>query len=90
MDEPNWMEHVEVLVPAIQYAIETLMWIIGISVTALCAVIGWVGRQFAKKFSAMDLKLDAMHHIMLSCDGCSKAAEAYGRRRTDLIDEGSL
>jgi hypothetical protein len=90
MTEQNWIEHADVLIPAIQYAIETLLWVIAGSVTALCAVIGWVGKQFIKKFNAMDGKLDTMHHIMLACEGCSKAAEAYGRRKTDLIDEGSL
>lgn len=85
--QPTWVEHADIVIPAVQYAIEILIWVIGASVAALCGVIGWVGRQFAKKFNQMDTKIDIMHAVMLQCDGCAAAAKEFKRRKTDL--EGS-
>lgn len=79
MPQADWTTHAD-------FIIKVLIWVIGLSATALCGTLGWVGRQFTKKFTNMDHKLDAVTHVLMGCDGCAKSLENYGRRKTDLIN----
>lgn len=90
-----------VLTPAtVEFVLPGVIWFIKLLISAivtigglLCTVIWWVGKSFVKQSAATAKKVDAIHHVLMACDGCAESYEremnGQHRRSGDGGEEGS-
>lgn len=85
----SWVEHMDILVPLFKKAMDTLAWVLGLGLTFLGLVIGYIGRDFKKRFEAMEHRLEVLHYVMLSCEGCAETVKEYRRKEDRTSNDGS-
>lgn len=84
---PDWVEHLDVIVPGVTYAVKVLIWTIGSLLSLLGTIIGAGIVWMVRRQKRIEAKIDKVHEVMLECDGCRASAIKYGRRAGDTIED---
>ena len=90
----DWVSHFDAMLPGLIGAIKMVGWTIGSLLSLIGLLVGFIGRAYLgrqeKRHSDqirhnvyVNDKLDTIHDVMLSCDGCRDSAIKYGRRKED-------
>jgi len=84
--QPDWINHLSVIVPGVTYAFKMMIWAIGTLIGVVSTMLGIGLRIVWNQFKDMRRKMDDMYLILMACEGCGEAAEKIGHcRRADDV-----
>ena len=90
----DWIAHFDAIMPGLISAIKMVGWVVGSLLSLIGLLIGFIGRSYLNRQEKrhndqirhnvyVNGKLETIHDVMLSCDGCRDSAMKYGKRKDD-------